>query len=102
MKNGDNVNTLIVDVENNHGTPWLSIAGDFHTDAFGVTERWRLAGRDRLEYTATLTDPNVYTRPWTIAFSLSRDMLPGNELMEFAAVEDERWIPDLLREPEAK
>jgi hypothetical protein len=94
--------TLVVEVDNNHGTPWLSIAGDFHTDEFRVTERWRLAGPDRLEYRAILTDPNVYTRPWTIAFALTRDTLPGNELMEFAAVEGERWVRDALSRPDGK
>ena len=52
--------------------------------------------------TATLTDPNMYTRPWTIAFALTRDTLPGNELMEFAAVEDERWVPDSLIKLDSK
>jgi hypothetical protein len=94
--------TLVVDVDNNHGTPWLSIAGDFHTDALRLTERWTMAGPDRIEYKATLTDPNVYTKPWTIAFALTRDTLPGNELMEFAAVEGERWVPDSLSKLDSK
>lgn len=88
-------NTLITDVANNSGIPWLSIAGDFHTDALRVTERWRIAGPDTIEYTATLTDPNVYTRPWAIAFHLTRDKVPGNEILETAGVEGERYAEHL-------
>ena len=87
--------TLVVDVANNTGIPWLSIAGDFHSDALRVTERWTIVGPDTIEHRATLTDPNVYTRPWTIAFTLNRDTVPGNQILETSGVEGERWVEHL-------
>jgi hypothetical protein len=41
-------------------------------------------------YEATLTDPKVFTRPWTMAFPLVRQDIPNYEIMESACHEDNR------------
>jgi len=38
-----------------------------------VVERFRLKSPDILEWSATLEDPNTWTRPWTLAMDLARD-----------------------------
>jgi len=38
-----------------------------------VVERFRLKSPDVLEWSATLDDPNTWTRPWTLAMDLARD-----------------------------
>ncbi len=38
-------------------------------------------------YEATIEDPKVFTRPWTMRFPLYRRMEPGARLMEFNCVE---------------
>ena len=47
------------------------MAGNFHSDALTVVERYTLIGPDTLQYEATMTDPKVFTRPWTIGWCCS-------------------------------
>jgi hypothetical protein len=48
------------------------MAGNFHSDALKVTERYSLADADTIRYEATITDPKVFTRPWKINVPLYR------------------------------
>lgn len=49
-----------------------------------------MIARGAIRYAGTLTDPKVYTRPWTIAFGIRRNADPGYELMEVACHEGSR------------
>jgi hypothetical protein len=60
--------TLVVETTN--FTDKTAIAGVQHTDALRLTERFRRVDESTLEYEATIDDPNVYTRPWTLALTL--------------------------------
>jgi hypothetical protein len=64
--------TLIVDVSNNNDKTWFDMAGDFHSDALHVVERYRMTGRDTIQYQATIEDAKVFTKPWTISVVLHR------------------------------
>jgi len=64
--------TLVVDVSNMNDKTWLDMAGDFHSDALHVVERYRMTGPDTIQYEATLDDSKVYTKPWTISLALHR------------------------------
>jgi len=50
-----------------------------------VLERFRLADRDNLVYEATMIDPTVFTRPWTIRVAHRRR--PPDEFWESACYE---------------
>ena len=39
---------------------WFDMAGDFHSDALHVVERYRMTGRDTIEYEATIEDSKVF------------------------------------------
>lgn len=78
--------TLVVDVTKQKADSWLDRAGNFHSAALRVTERYTPIGRDHLMYEATLEDPEVYTRPWTIAFPLYRRLEQDMQLLEFKCV----------------
>jgi hypothetical protein len=65
--------------------------GDFHSDAMRVTERWTIVDRNTIDYKATIDDPKVYTRPWTLGVKLTRNR-PGSELIESAAVEGDTAV----------
>jgi len=42
---------------------------------------------DIIHYQATIDDPEVFTRPWTMAFGWRRNTEPGFELLESACWE---------------
>ncbi len=64
--------TLVVDVSNNNDKTWFDMAGDFHSDALHVVERYRMDGHDTIQYEATIEDPKVFTKPWTINLAFHR------------------------------
>ena len=82
-------NTLVVDVTNQNDSTRFNIIGDFHSDAMRMTERWTFVDRDTIDYKATIDDPKVYTRPWTIGGVTHTRGKPGEQLMEYAGVEGE-------------
>jgi hypothetical protein len=65
-------NTLVVDVTNNNDQAWFDIVGSFHSDALHMVERWTSVSADRIDYQVTIEDPNVYTRPWKMAWTYGR------------------------------
>jgi hypothetical protein len=75
--------TLVVDVADLNDQTWLDAAGDFHSDAMKVTERYTRTGPDTLQYEATIEDPKVYTRPWTIRMTLYRHTEKNAQLYEY-------------------
>jgi hypothetical protein len=78
--------TLVVDVTGQREESWLDRAGDFHSDALRVIERYTPASPYHLMYEATIEDPKVYTRPWKISFPLYRRMEKSVQLLEFKCV----------------
>lgn len=79
--------SLVIDVTDQVPDTWFDHAGNHHTDALQVTERYTHLGPNVLMYEATLTDPNVYTRPWTIRLPLYRRLDTNMQLLEFKCVE---------------
>jgi hypothetical protein len=75
--------TLVIDVTGLNEKNWLDRAGNFHSDAVHVVERFNVASPYHLMYEATIEDPKVFTRPWTISFPLYRRMERNIQLMEF-------------------
>ena len=67
--------TLVVDTTNLNGKTWLNEVGEIVSYAEHVVERFTPAGPDTVNYEATVTDPVVYTRPWTIAFPFQREQV---------------------------
>ena len=79
--------TLVVDATGFNDQSWLDRAGDFHSDALHVVERYTLHGPDTLMYEATIEDKNVFTRPWKISMPIYRRQEKNVQLMEFKCVE---------------
>jgi hypothetical protein len=57
--------TLVVDATNFNDDTWLGLDGWFHSTALHVVERITREG-DTIRDQATVEDPNVFTRPWTM------------------------------------
>ena len=77
-------NTLVVDTDNVIGAR-LTFIGDFFSDNARVVERFTFPNADRMIYEATVTDPTVFTRPWTMRVEQSRR--PNEEVWESACYE---------------
>ena len=78
--------TLVVDVTGQRAETWFDRAGDFHSDALHVVERYTPASPYHLTYEATIEDPKVFTRPWKISMPLYRRVEPNVQLLEFKCV----------------
>jgi hypothetical protein len=93
--------TLVVDVTSQVGDTWFDSAGNFHSDSLRVVERYTAMSRDALWYEATLSDPNVFTRPWKLSMPLYRRLDPNAQLLEFKCVEfvEELMYGHLRKEP---
>jgi hypothetical protein len=62
---------------------WLDASGDYHSEALRVVERFTRTAPDVLTYEATITDPKVYTKPWTIRMPLYLDRSPDAQMFEY-------------------
>jgi len=78
---------LVVDVTDFNDQTWFDRAGNFHSDALHVVERYTRTGPDTLTYEATIEDPKVFTRPWTIRMPLYRRQEQNLRLLEYKCVE---------------
>jgi hypothetical protein len=74
--------TLVVDVADFTDKTWLDRAGNFHSDALHVIERWTPLDKDHIQYRATIEDPKVFTRPWSLSVILYRLKEKNIQLIE--------------------
>ncbi len=88
--------TLVVDASSFTDQTWFDRAGDFHSDALHVVERYTPVNRDVLMYEATIEDPKVFSRPWKISMPLYRHMEKNAQLLEFKCVE---FVEELMYGP---
>jgi hypothetical protein len=61
-------------------------AGNYHSDALKVTERYTPIDANTMDYEATIEDPNVFSKPWKIKMPLYRRREPNMQLMEYKCV----------------
>jgi hypothetical protein len=94
--------TLVVDTTNFHDKGWITtsaasarIKGIPHSARLHVVERFKRTGKTEISYSATIEDPEIYTRPWTIAFPLSAD--PDYVIYEYACHEGNYAVENILR-----
>jgi len=78
--------TLVVDVTGFNENTWFDRAGNFHSDALHVVERYTPLSPYHLRYEATIEDPKVFTRPWKVSFPIYRRVEPDVQLVEFNCV----------------
>ena len=75
--------TLVVDVIHFTDQTWLDRAGNFHSDALHVVERYTPTDRTHIQYDATIEDAKVFTRPWTMRMVLYRRVEPNAQLLDY-------------------
>ena len=79
--------TLVIDVIDFNDATWFDRAGNFHSDALHVVERYTATSPYHLQYEATIEDPKVFTRPWKISMPLYRRIDKNAQVMEFECVQ---------------
>jgi hypothetical protein len=78
--------TLVIDVTGMVEDTWFDRAGDYHSDALHLTERYTPTGPNSLLYEVTVDDPKVYTRPWKMSMPLYRRLDKNIQLLEYNCV----------------
>ena len=78
--------TLVIDVTAQTDKTWFDRAGNFHSDALHVVERYTPVDASHILYEATLEDPKVFTRPWKISMPLYRRIEKNIKILEYECV----------------
>jgi len=85
--------TLVIDVTGMNDQSWFDRAGDYHSEALHVVERYTRTSPDVIAYEATITDPKVFARPWKISMPLYRRQEKNAQLLDFKCPE---FVEELL------
>ena len=87
--------SLVVDVVDFNDVTWFDRTGDFHSEELHVIERYTPTDPDHIQYEATIDDPKVFTRPWTMRMILYRHTEPSFQLLDYDcyAFEWEKYYP---------
>ena len=93
--------TLVIDTTNFNGRRWIAtnaaagwLRGIPQSEACHLVERFTRVDAKTIQYQATIDDPNVYTRPWTIAFPLNSD--ERYTIFEYACHEGNYALKNML------
>jgi hypothetical protein len=79
--------TLVVDVTDQVEETWFDRAGNYHSDALHVVERFSFMDRNTINYEATIEDPKVFARPWKISMPIYRHLEKNAQVLEYKCVE---------------
>ena len=79
--------TLVVDVTHFNGKNWFDRAGNFHSDALHLVERFTPITADAIHYEVTIEDPKTFARPWKISMPLYRRLEPDMQVLEYRCTE---------------
>ena len=58
--------TLVVDTTNLAGKTRMALGGDFYSADAHIVERYTMVDSNTINWTMTIEDPKVFTRPWTL------------------------------------
>ena len=85
--------TFVVEAAGFIGQAWFDRAGNHSSYALTVEERYTMIDPDHIMYEATMTDPNTFSRPWTIQLPLYRHIEQNARIGVFKCVE---FVEELL------
>ena len=96
--------TLVVDVTNFNGKNWLDRAGNYHSDALHLVERFTAISQDAIRYDVTIDDPKTFTRQWSISMPLYRRLEANATVLDYPCIEfaEEFMYGNLRKEPLVK
>lgn len=79
--------TLVIETTGQNDQTWLDRAGNFHSEALHVIERFTPTSSHTMSYEALLEDQKIFTQPWTIRMTLYRLVGDDARLQQFNCVE---------------
>jgi len=86
--------TLVVESFGFNDRTWLDHDGHPHSEALRTTERYHRRDFGNMDVEVTLSDPTIYSRPWTV--SVRAELAPDTDLLEFVCNErgsgKEHWV----------
>jgi hypothetical protein len=91
--------TLVVDIDSFTDRTWLDMSGNFHSNEMKLTERYTMTDPDTIRYQVTVTDPKVFTRPWTMSMNFYRQKEADRLLEYYCQAELEEHTGDFERDP---
>ena len=93
--------TLVIETTGQNDRTWFDRAGNYHSDQLKVTERFTRTSDHTIDYSATMEDPVVFTKPWTINMPLYRRVGADEQILKFDCVEyvEEMMYGHLRAEP---
>ena len=93
--------TLVIEVTDQNDQTWFDRAGDFHSEALKVVERYSALDRNTINYEATMEDPKTFSRTWKISMPLYRHLEKNAQVMEYKCVEfvEELMYGHLRKQP---
>ena len=75
--------TLVTDVVHFNAETWFDRAGNFHSEAMRLSERFTMLGRDHINYEVTVEDPKVFSRPWKMSMPLYRRIEKNLQILDY-------------------
>jgi len=91
--------TFVVDSVGFDPRTWLDHFGHPVSEEMRLQERYRRLDRDHLELTTTITDPKMYTKPWTSEKKIFQ-LMPKREIQElFCVPSEEQSFNKRVRDP---
>ena len=93
--------TLVIETTGQDNSSWFDRSGNYHSDKLKVTERFTRTSEHTLDYSATLDDPEIFTRAWTISMPLYKRVDADENMLMFNCVEyvEEMMYGHLRKEP---
>ncbi len=85
--------TFVIEATGFNDQSWFDRAGNHHTEALKVVERYTMTTPYHIQYEATIEDPQTFSKPWTIRMPLYKHVNPDQRLGQFKCVE---FVEELL------
>jgi hypothetical protein len=87
--------TLVVDAVHFNDQTWFDNAGNFHSEALHLVERFTYLDADHVQYDVRVEDPKVFTRAWDMRVILYRRKEPNAQLYDYEcyAFDYEKYYP---------
>jgi hypothetical protein len=80
--------SLVVDTAGFNDKGWLDAFGHPRSEALHLEERYRRRDFGHMDVQVAFDDPKMYTRPFSIRYTL--DLIPDSEIAEYVCAENEK------------